>query len=232
MNIKIDKDLKEYLDTIIVKTVVIGSKLYGTSDENSDTDYLHIIKAEKLGLNEASLLVYPLIHQFQYDDKENNEQHLYTLPYQFLRNAISGESTINVEAMFFTDVFKKQKEFDLTRFRTYKVLKAYLGLAKRDCRQIRKRRKHIVRALYMVKTLLKGEEPNLEDLRNEMMTNTQSGKELREEVATLRSKITQMYNDGVLPLYGIPQSSNPLDNPSEVVRLLLESNNIKEFKYN
>ena len=58
--------------TYSIEEYVFGSKLYGTDNENSDTDILVIYKCPIAWKKYINTL--PNFHMFQYDDCENNKQ--------------------------------------------------------------------------------------------------------------------------------------------------------------
>lgn len=66
MNIPISTEEFNYINQFVLGKAVIGSKLYGTDNENSDTDYLCLYASGRLEL-ESGL---PNTHQFFYKDKE------------------------------------------------------------------------------------------------------------------------------------------------------------------
>jgi len=66
MNIIINKQEKEQLDSIVLRNFEIGSHLYGTNNENSDLDILSIYSTPEIELY-SSL---PNYHQFQHKDIE------------------------------------------------------------------------------------------------------------------------------------------------------------------
>jgi len=230
MNIKINKKQAAYLNDNAICEYVFGSQLYGTAGPDSDVDKMVIYKEDAIRF----LDYLPNIHQFQYDDEESNTQYIYSTKRQFLRNAVSGDSTINVEIALMVDDFMGM-DLDIQFFRTYKVLKAFLGFAKRDLRDYESKNKafHVQRGIYMVKKLLEGKRPNIKDIQKLKITPV--FKQIAEnEVKLLRTQINDMYNQSELSSYrlhalDVMSFSNNEDLGLSV--LMAMSNNIKEFKY-
>lgn len=223
MNIIINKEEKEYLHGLVIKKITIGSHLYGTNNENSDIDYLNIYKTTELELNSGL----PNYHQFQYKDP-NNIDWLYTSELQFWKNFYSGDSSINTDVVLFTDYVNDDKKLKLCR--TYKVIKAYLGFAKRDLKQINKDSSklfHAKRGLYCADKLINGKLPLISDIQDiyngVTMDITLQGLIWIEN--EIRTKLNELYNSNEIKSYYIEQTKNTLFDK------LLDSNNIKEFKY-
>lgn len=222
MNIKISKEEHEFLLNYLVNQFTFGSRMYGTDTENSDTDYLCIYKFPTTGAW-GKVLDYPSIHQFQYDDIENNAQYIWTSIYQFNQNLTSGDSIVNAEVLLFDDnistIYSK-----LELLRTYKIIKAFLGFAKRDLKN--NKLFHAERCLYIAYCLLDNELPTLNVIREmkngSIIYTLQALINLERE---LRERCNKLFEKGELQMYFIPKVENPL------LQKLLDSNNTKEFKY-
>lgn len=228
MNIKISEEEAKCLFQSEIYRTKIGSHLYDVNDKNSDTDYLIIYKNFHKSLD----IVYPNIHQFQWDDEENNIDYIFTNEDIFLRNLVSGESTINTDVALFTNYSIPDK---LNIFFSYKVIKAYLGLAKRDLKQLFKNKNkkfHILRSLYCAEILMENKIPSLKTIKsfkNETHLNTNS---LVERERYLRSKLTNKLNSGEVKHYNFNDILFNADTTTyKLMKKLLESNNITEFKY-
>lgn len=170
MNIFITEEEHQYLqENLLDTTILIGSKMYGTDDGESDTDYLCIVKPIlNIGITEM-YNCFPNIHQFQYKDLDNKIDYIYTTELQFYKNMYSGDSTIN------TDVCIFYNNIPVKNIRTYKIIKAYLGFAKRDIKFLKRdktkllknihelisRMSHIERGLYIAECLLENKLPDL-----------------------------------------------------------------------
>ncbi len=220
MNIKITKEEHEFLKRHQVTEIVIGSKLYGTEEEGSDTDFLCIYNKPS-SWSDSNL---PNFHQFQYDDVRNNCQYIWTTEEQFWKNQMSGDSTINSDVILFGEKYSDLAKLELCR--TYKVIKGYLGFAKRDLKEYKKKNKlfHIARGLYCAEKLIYGKLPTLYDVQNRCR-NIINVPVLRSKENQLRLKCNSMFNEGLLGMYYIPKVSSPL------YQKLLDSNNTKEFRY-
>jgi len=168
MNIHINKPLN---NTFL--TFEVGSTVYSLNNKNSDIDYLSLFIED-----ENSLYSYLWEHhQLQYKDK--NIDYNYTSLKNFIRNILTGDSTINFECLF-TDTMKDNIPFlyeNRYKFINYKIIKSYLGLAKRDYKMLSKKldkhfkhklnehevkdlnRKivHFLRGVMSVELLMKGE---------------------------------------------------------------------------
>lgn len=131
MNIHLtDQELVADINKSVLLSITVGSHLYQITNDSSDQDILNIYAPSSMDLN-SFIWTH---HQFQY--KHNNTDFLYTSIQTFLRNIITGDSTINFEALF-TDAFHNNKELSFLHhnkydFVSYDLLKAYLGLIKRD----------------------------------------------------------------------------------------------------
>lgn len=150
MNIKITKEQHLRLCELEFKEYIFGSHLHGTNNINSDKDILRVIKDNIIFNNSNTLGKYlPNVHIFQYDDIENNTQYVYMTEYQFWCNLFSGDGHIQADIILLTDYF----ENPLFLCRTYKIIKGYLGLVKRDLKYYGKNKKkqlHCIRGLYIL----------------------------------------------------------------------------------
>jgi len=239
MNIKISKEQHDRLQASGVDSYLVGSHLYGTNTETSDKDYLCVYNTSSVFSNAMSgtLMGLPNIHQFQYT--EDNVDYLYTSDTQFWKNFFSGDSTINVDAVLYLLFDKdelvedpKLSEAVLKVCRSYNIIKAFIGFAKRDIKiwaknKSNKKLFHIYRGFYMADCLLRNVYPQLDEIRE--LTEGDFGletlEELNAEEVRLRTLCNTMFNNGDLLRY------NFLPVEDDLLTLLLESNNTKEFKY-
>lgn len=223
MNIKITKEEHERLQEHVMGTYVFGSHLYGTNTESSDKNLLHFIPADFTAGSEIAYNTYPCIHQFQYDDLENNEQHIYTTQRQFTRNLISGDSGVNLDVAMF------HKKFAFEQLFTYKIVKSILGFAKRDVKNGKKF--HAMRNVsYAFCMLEKSELPSLKGLKM-LYDSDQNGykydkKDVSDQILSFRAKLNELYDRGEIPTYWVPK----VDDDS-LLKKLLDSNNTREFRY-
>lgn len=125
-----DTTLFENLKKASLNKSIIGSHLYGTNNEKSDVDYLYIYATSEKELY-SPIRVH---HQLQY--KENGIDHIFVSYHTFIRNLLSGDSTINFELVF-SNRLEQPLSFlsDMKgSFITYTIIRAYLGFANRDVR--------------------------------------------------------------------------------------------------
>lgn len=166
MNITISKELHDYLQTIILETVIFGSRanngnMVAEYTDQSDYDYLHIIKCHK------SLNVSPIYtgHWLQYKEYDESGKviadHIYSTIPQFVHGIIESESMINwlTAAQYHGD--NENSIFRLMHCSSYiatengyrfikcndikynfKVIRGFLGLARRDLKDATKLYQH------------------------------------------------------------------------------------------
>ena len=153
------KELKEQLDQSTIFEIEVGSGMYGLKTSESDTDILKIYLEGSLNLTSIT----PNHHQFQYNDTENNIDYIYTSVGQFVKNIISGDSTINYEVLKSTEFRKKFPDlyFFVNKLDKINTVKSYLGMAKRDIKAFKKepsnkKAYHIQRGLLFADAILKG----------------------------------------------------------------------------
>ena len=131
-----------------------GSHLFGLNDENSDEDKF-IIMAQSNSFANSFLWASNNI-QF----KTENEDKLYSTLQNFLVNIFNGEATYNFELIHDEQVKNSSLKFlyDMRQdFYSYNIIKAYIGLAKRDLKYAihnGKRFSHAIRGLVSAEMLL------------------------------------------------------------------------------
>jgi predicted nucleotidyltransferase len=160
MNIKIeDESVVVALTMAAIDSTVIGSQLYGTANENSDTDTL-VVHVDKEMLFETQ-------HQLQYVDSKGND-FMFTSLKKLIANILSGDQTVTYEAAFnFNGSLAWLSDFaNEGMFDNFKIINAYLGFAKRDIKNFRKKKSakklfHIIRGIRTAERLL-----GLHDLDN------------------------------------------------------------------
>ena len=223
MNIKITKDEFEYFkeNTIAAFETVIGSRMYGTSNEKSDTDIL-IVHEEFFEADRY----YPNYHQLQYDDIKNNIQYILTTDRKFYLNLFSGDSTINADVvLFYLDETDEEK---LNMLRTFNIIKAFIGFAKRDIKFINKGKNklfHIERGLYCAEELLNNRLPNIEMFKNFGNCDIEL---LMQKEKTLRTQCNNMFDNGELTMFPKLPIIDPVNSLESKI---IEANNITKFKY-
>jgi hypothetical protein len=227
MNIKITKEQHLRICELEFKEYIFGSHLHRTNNNNSDKDILRVIKDNIIFNNSNTLGKYlPNIHIFQYDDIENNTQYVYMTEYQFWYNLFSGDGHIQSDIILLTDYF----ENPLFLCRTYKIIKGYLGLVKRDLKYYdknEKKRLHCIRGLYITNKLIHNEKPIIDDMNLFLSTfgETYDREMIQRELNILKDLANRMYENNTLTNYPI------FDEKDDLVSKVILANNIKEFTY-
>lgn len=133
MNIIITKELNDKLKKHVVSTIEFGSALKGESNENSDRDLLHIIES-------ADWFVSSTIanqHLLQY--KTENEDHIYCTAHSFVKSLLDGDTTVFLEMHKYGGLNNTCLEFlNDYDFTFYRSLRAYLGISRRDIKDVKK----------------------------------------------------------------------------------------------
>lgn len=220
MNIKITKEEHLLLMDRREEFIVIGSHLYGTNNESSDRDILCFYTD-----NEVDYSGLPNHHQFQYDGEDTD--YIWTTKQQFMRNLQSGDSTINADVVMFTDYLTDDPILKLKIVHTYKIIRAFLGFANRDIKQINKNPKkghHAVRSVYCAEMLLGEKLPNLQVIR-ELHKQQPNIKSLQTQCNDLRKQLNSLYEVNKIETYYVPDVNGTLK------QKLYNANNIKEFRY-
>lgn len=123
---------EKLFDTLNDNTIIkirVGSHMYGLDNKNSDIDYLSIY-LENYDNRNSFMWEH---HQLQY--KKNNIDFNFTTLQSFIRNALTGDSTINFEVIHSEDLKNSKLSWLYARrndFRNYNIIKSYLGISKRD----------------------------------------------------------------------------------------------------
>lgn len=124
-----DKELLKQLQNNSICKLKVGSKMYGTDDKNSDTDFLSIYL-------DCNCSYYWGHHQLQF--KGENIDYNFTELRGFIRNLLTGDATINMEVIFSNQLENTELEFLLDfkdDFINYNILRSYLGMARRDLKR-------------------------------------------------------------------------------------------------
>jgi predicted nucleotidyltransferase len=252
MNIHIDKKTFDSLLKSTIFRVKIGSSMYGNTHKDSDTDYLNIYVESKEELQFFSRTH----HQFQY--KEDNIDHNFVSLESFIHNALNGDSTINFECLFSDELKNSELSFlyDMrNEFINYKIVKSYLGIARRDYRSLRllktnkekyKKIGHIYRGLnFSIKILDTKFSPKLTEVElkefdkiNNLPTHVEMNKycgELMEKVNLLRDNLNNEKDLNMIN-YMSPNSQKELFNHLSAIKSseyylsrLNESNNVMDY---
>lgn len=228
MNIKINKEQFEKLITFEIRRFLFGSQLHGIATKDSDYDYVVVLSDKIYSFFDTKAIYLPNIHSYQFDSEENNTQYVLMTETQFYRGLFSGDGN-NL-----ADIVLLSGEFDNPLFLCsgYKVIKGYLGVAKRDLKlhgNNEKKKFHALRSMHMAEKLLNKELPTIEGIQllheNYAGCYLPSTEALKKKQDLLRDTLNTMLNRGEIDLYPRFKESN------ELIQIMADSNNIREFKY-
>lgn len=221
MNIHItDKNLVSNLNSSKLLSIEVGSSMYGTNDSLSDKDYLTIYLTSKSELYSSSFSH----HQIQYKDLDNNIDYNFVSIHSFIRNLLSGDSTINFEIINTNKLIGTKLEFlynNRFEFFTYNIIRSYLGLARRDLkemsslsnsRDIAKKLAHAYRGYEFAKMIYDGDfsiENITDEIRNKIFElknidkslNHIEFKNIRTNIEELRSELNFKLDKGEIIRY-------------------------------
>jgi len=224
MNIKITKEQHERLNKSRYIEYEFGSRLFGTNKEDSDYDYMRVYNYDSVFKEKVNGL--PSIHSFQYDDLENNSQYIWVSEEQFWANLKSGDGTIHSDILLFTGGNERIGEQVLKTCRTFKLIRAYCGVAKRDLKLHNNKNKlfHANRSLYIAECLIDNILPKKEEIQK-IALNLKDKKYCIEMEGYLRQKASDMYQNHLLENYYIQETDDDLLN------IMLQANNTRQFHY-
>lgn len=146
--------------------VEVGSKLYGINNDKSDTDRLSIFAESRLSQNSFVWTHNQYQYKTEYIHKSSGQvEHmdfLYCSLRTFIRNILTGDSTMNYEVLYSKE-FREDGEFCFLhhfrfKFKSYQLLRSYLGLARRDLKSYAKGKDpkklhHALRGLWAYKRI-------------------------------------------------------------------------------
>ena len=226
MNVKISRELHDKLCTLAFDEYVFGSQLHGIATVESDYDYVRII-SDDFYKNFTSLGKYfPNIHSWQHDYDEKH-QYVWMTETQFYRNLFSGDGNMIADIVIFTPTWIEEESLKMCR--TFKIIKGYLGVAKRDLKlhgKSEKKRFHALRSLFMAEKLMNKELPDVGDVQMlKFTTHVPSTEKLLFMERELRARLSSLLNSGDIDMYPNYQEDNKL------VQVMMSANNVKEFKY-
>jgi len=208
-----DKQLFDNLINATLYKIKIGSYMYGTNNDKSDTDYLYIYATSE---NE---LLSPIQTQQQLQYKDNNIDYNFTSIHNFIKNCISGDSTINFECIQ-SDEFNNTSLEWINKykdtFKTYTIIRSYLGFARRDIKHYfkyndtynkEKRLKHIIRGYIYTYNLI-NHTFNFKQCNKELIntikyidvSNNKQLKHYESLISNLREELTEKFNNHTLNL--------------------------------
>ncbi|MDD5150163.1 MAG: hypothetical protein PHC28_06720 [Flavobacterium sp.] len=223
MNIKITEEQhKIFCDKFEYDTYLFGSYLFCTNNENSDRDYINVIKGN---FDEEFITLgkyLPNFNTWQYDDVYNNNQIVWMTERQFYQNLFSGDGHIIADIILLSGRFQN----GLFLCRTYKIIKGYLGLVKRDLKffdKNNKKRLHCLRGLYIAECLIENRLPLVSEIQSLTFIDRLS---IVDKLDVLRNRLNLLYDKNEINLYPDFKES------ADVIDLLVKSNNMKEFTYN
>lgn len=220
MNIHIGKEMFDTLMASTIGSYEFGSTLYELSTDTSDVDIMHIFvpsdNMEKSYVWDNSM--------FQY--KEDGVDHIFTTIDGFIRNLLTGDSTINFE------ILHSENNFEILgflfnnkkMFYNYSVLRAYLGFAKRDLKLAKdpKKMAHAIRGYNAAYSLYHNNTYNniSSESDKEHILFYKSGNkaslehifELKEKVEKLRDKVNIDFDSGKIYRYSSVSDLARLDN--------------------
>lgn len=226
MNVKITREQHDYLSTLSYKEYLFGSQLHGIANKDSDFDYVRVI-SDDFYLFFTSLAKYlPNIHSWQFDDVDT--QYVWMTETQFWRGFFSGDGN-NL-----ADIVLLSGEFNDILFlsRTYKICKAFIGVAKRDLKlhgNSDKKKFHALRSMYMAESLMDSHIPTVDGIQ--LLYKNYSGcylpslESLKDKEQSLRERLNNMLNKGQIEMYPKFNEENKL------VQIMMDCNNVKEFRY-
>ena len=220
MNLKITKEEHDRLCSSNYKEYVFGSQLHGIATENSDTDFIRVYDFKEVFKDESIGIFLPNIHSLQYDDVENNSQYVWLTEEQFYRNLLSGDGNMVADVHLLSGRFYRPMRY----CRTTNIIKAYLGVSKRDLKMhgyIEKKRFHAYRSLMMAEKLIDNVLPTIQDIIDLKASKLPT----TEELIILEKKLREELFELKLPRYPVIPVADTL------LTKFYDSNNINEFKY-
>jgi hypothetical protein len=247
MNIHIkDEKLFEQLNEATLLKIRVGSHMYKLNDEYSDEDYLSIYVPSRNERNSFSFTN----HQLQY--KLDGVDYNFVNIFNFIRNTIVGDSTINFEVINDKSIWKSELGFlySLSRsFYNYNIIRSYLGLARRDVKQMKlgatdrdknKKLIHAYRGLEFAKNIYTGKSIELDKETHSFLLSLKEISDwkvrhehidiLTNKIETLRKEVNTSLDAGRITKFMRVEDQTELD---EALSNLINSDYYKrkEFDY-
>lgn len=227
MNIEIESKYISRLESGVVLQMEFGSRLFGNNDENSDYDIVKVYDYELVFGDNKTFL--PNKHSFKYSVIQDNIKYdiIYVTFDQFYNSLFNGDGTIMADCFLFS--WRPQNAFNYCK--TYKVIKGYLGTAKRDLTlhgNDEKILKRSARNLFIAKELLESQSLDLKEVKEFVQDFRLTGNDryyLLEMEKELRERLQDMFNDNEIENYYIE------DTGDELLNLMIGFNNIKSKKF-
>lgn len=133
MNIIITEELHNNLQKHVISTIEFGSALKGESTKNSDRDLLHIVESADWWVSSTVANQ----HLLQY--KTENEDHIYCTAHTFVKSLLDGDTTVFLEMHKYGGLKNTCLDFlNKYEFVFYRSLRAYLGISRRDIKDVKK----------------------------------------------------------------------------------------------
>lgn len=223
MNIKITKELHEELCSLPYRDYLFGSQLHGIATEDSDTDILRVISDGFYERFTSPARYLPNIHSWQYTEGKET-QYVWMTEAQFWRNLFSGDGNMISDIILLSGLFLDAMKY----CRTFKIIRGYLGVAKRDMKlhgNWEKKRFHAFRSLYMARCLMDGVKPSVEDIKALKSNEIPTTESLIAREKMLREELTEMLNNKEIFHYPV------FEEKDELVNIMAQANNTIEFKY-
>jgi len=227
MNIKITKEQHLELSKWEYEEYLFGSRLHGIANQESDYDYVRVISDAFYERFSTFAKFLPNIHSFQYDD-DNNTQYIWMTERQFFQNLFSADGNMLSDIVLLSGRF----ENPLFLCRTYKIIKGFIGVAKRDLKlhgNSDKKKFHALRSLHMAEKLMYNELPTVEGIqllhKNYSGCYLPSKETLEKREQELRERLNKMFNEKEISMYPSFKEENSL------VQTMVNTNQITEFKY-
>lgn len=227
MNVKINKSQFEYLNLYQIGKYLFGSQLHGIAKEGSDYDYVIVLNDILYKRFDTKAIYLPNFHSYQYDCEEENTQYVLMTETQFYRNLFSGDGNMIADIVLLNENHPDY-ENRMHLCRTYKVIKGYLGVAKRDLKMHgdnEKKRFHALRSLYMASSLIDRDPPSTLGIKVLTIGEIPTKEILFEREKVYRLLLNDRLNNGEIDLYPNFKEGN------ELIQIMTNSNNIREFKY-
>jgi len=180
--------------------------MYNLNNSSSDDDYLYLYTEDKDNLKSVMWEH----HQLQFKDEKIDYN--FSTVQSFIRNILTGGSTINFEVIWSKELIGTPLEF-LSEYKesfiNYNIIKSYLGMAKRDLKYYRKDTKglryhtketnkklsHFVRGVIFAKMLINNN-------FNVSLEDSHTFKEMKSDMILLKSiksdNCEQDYNDIII----------------------------------
>lgn len=243
MNIILNSQEFKWVKEYVLKEITVGSHLYKTNTEDSDKDCI-VVVGESFEYSRFPCHIYaPYIynhHFFFYRDEDSKKDYIITTYKSLIRNTLEGDFIIFAEYLLLEDERVLEEvwnfSYDLkSKLRSYKVIKAFLGFAKRDIKA--GRLWHGARCLYFAECLIKdikSEVDYLAELKHSVESRIKKGEDVRGELLhkenKLRATLNKMLDSQEIEWYNLGNYKEDKGLSSIDIKYL-DALNTREFKY-